>query len=396
MSNEQHVKRRLAAIMFSDIYGYSKLMDENETAALEVVRLHNRLADKAVAECDGKIIKRMGDGLLLEFSSAVSAVECAMLMQYSLQNYNAEPDSKYRFQIRIGVHLGDVVVSGDDIHGDGVNVASRIEPLAPPGGICISQDVYNLVHNKVELQFVSIGPQQLKNIARQIEIYRVLVAAADAKNIDAVSPLTSVVAAGKKKHLRAWMLIIGVVFVILILLRIALNTKWKREKHPATVPEVKTREPVRQETTEWKREKHPAIAPVVKVGEPVTQGTLVFWATDATLNGNMRRVDNFGVSYWIDGEVFWKDQKIVPGKYKVFITYSVDGHADAGGAYTITVGETILECFAQHTGGWWNPKTIEVGQVVITQELVTVKVSASTPRKTWLMGLRNVQLTRIN
>lgn len=174
-------KRRLAAIMFSDICGFSALMGDDEDRGLEIMNLHTRLAEKAVLECDGHIIKKMADGLLFEFSSAVCAVECALLMQTSLRDFNEEnPDDT--FQVRIGVHLGDVVVSGDDIHGDGINVASRIEPLAPPGGICISQDVYNLVHNKVEIQTVSLGPQQLKNIKRQMEIFRVLVAASDAQD----------------------------------------------------------------------------------------------------------------------------------------------------------------------------------------------------------------------
>jgi class 3 adenylate cyclase len=178
---EGTTKRRLSAIMFSDICGFSKLMGEDEDRGLDIMNLHTRLAEKAVTECEGHIIKKMADGLLFEFPSAVSAVECALMMQTSLREFSEE-NPEDSFQIRIGVHLGDVVVSGDDIHGDGINVASRIEPLAPPGGICISQDVYNLVHNKVEIQVVSLGPQQLKNIKRQMEIFRVLVAASDAQD----------------------------------------------------------------------------------------------------------------------------------------------------------------------------------------------------------------------
>lgn len=373
MSNEQQVKRRLAAIMFSDICGYSKLMHEDEAAALEMVRLHNRLADKAIAECDGNLIKRLGDGLLIEFPSAVLAVECAMLMQYSLQEYNAEAEPRYQFKIRIGVHLGDVVVSEGDIHGDGVNVASRIEPLAPPGGICISQDVYNMVHNKVELQFVSIGSQQLKNIKRQIEIYRVLVAAADAERMDAVTPITSVIAVGKKKY--RWLWITGVVLVSLIIVGSALKAMKRHNRAQMLNRAVETGRMV------------PAV-------EPAGQGVIRLTPEKAVLHGNLRK-NYFGIGNWFDGDAFWENVEITPGKYKVFITYSV-GDIFAGGAFIMNVGDTVIKGTAENTGGWDRPKTFELGEVTITQKLLTLKVSASTPRKKQLMALRKVELRKLD
>jgi len=177
--SEPTVHRRLAAIMFSDICGFSLIMGRDEAQGMRVLARYEACMNTAVEEFGGRIIKRLGDGMLVEFLSAVSAVECAMSIQRRIAEQNMAVAESDQFQVRIGVHLGDVVVSNGDILGDGVNVASRIEPLAPPGGICISQDVYNQVQNKIEMEVVALGPQQLKNIHRQVEIYRVIVAAAN-------------------------------------------------------------------------------------------------------------------------------------------------------------------------------------------------------------------------
>lgn len=179
--NDPQPQRRLAAIMFADVCGYSRIMGQNEQQAMRILSCFEAVFSEHLQHHGGRLIKRLGDGVLAEFHSAVSAVQCALAVQRSLAEHNAQAAPEEQFQVRIGVHLGDVLVSGGDILGDGVNVASRIEPLAEPGGICISQDVYHQVHNKMEIQAVSLGPHQLKNIQRQIEIYRVLVAAAEAQ-----------------------------------------------------------------------------------------------------------------------------------------------------------------------------------------------------------------------
>lgn len=177
--NEATPQRRLAAIMFADVCGYSRIMGENEPRAMRILACFDEVFTRQLQRHEGRLIKRLGDGMLAEFYSAVAAVQCALAVQRALAEHNVQAPPEEQFQVRIGVHLGDVLVTGGDILGDGVNVASRIEPLAEPGGICISQDVYHQIHNKMEIQAVSLGPQQLKNIQRQIEIYRVLVAAAE-------------------------------------------------------------------------------------------------------------------------------------------------------------------------------------------------------------------------
>lgn len=168
-------ERRLAAIMFSDVCGFSRIMGADEQRALAIVQMAASTIESGAEVYSGRVIKRMGDGMLLEFPSAVNAVRCAVEVQRAVSRHNAEADENSQFQLRIGIHVGDVVVAGGDIMGDGVNVASRIEPLAEPGGICISRDVFDLVRNKVTLEAVHIGPHELKNISRQVEIYRVLI-----------------------------------------------------------------------------------------------------------------------------------------------------------------------------------------------------------------------------
>ena len=170
------IERKLAAIMFTDIVGFTKIMGDDETTALSILENQQSLINPIVKDRKGTIIKKMGDGLLIEFPSTVEAVECATQMQDSIKSYNKSA-SNLEFHIRIGIHLGDIVILGDDILGDGVNIASRIEPLAEPGGICISQTVYDQIKNKVEIETVDLGEKELKNIKDKVNIYKVLVEA---------------------------------------------------------------------------------------------------------------------------------------------------------------------------------------------------------------------------
>ena len=168
-------ERRLAAIMFADVCGYSRIMGENETRAVGIVEAAVSCVQSGAEQYGGHIIKKLGDGVLVEFTSAVNAVRCAVEVQQAIARHNAGVGPGDSFQIRIGIHVGDVLVAGGDILGDGVNVASRIEPLAEPGGICISRDVFDLVRSKVDIETVLLGPHELKNISRQIDIYRILI-----------------------------------------------------------------------------------------------------------------------------------------------------------------------------------------------------------------------------
>ena len=171
---EARVERRLAAILAADVAGYSRLMSEDEAGTLAAwQRCHSELIDPGIARHRGRIVKLMGDGLLAEFSSVVEAVDCAAEIQRDMDARNANPTSKRPIILRIGVHLGDVIVEGQDIHGDGVNIAARLESIAEPGGICISRQVYDHVQKKLALGYRNLGLRNLKNIPDPIEVFAI-------------------------------------------------------------------------------------------------------------------------------------------------------------------------------------------------------------------------------
>ncbi len=174
------MERRLAAILAADVVGYSRLMGEDEAGTLERLKsLRKELVQPGITERKGRIVKFMGDGLLAEFPSVVEAVQCAIDIQRSMIGREAELPDEQRIRLRIGVNLGDIIVEGSDIYGDGVNVAARLEGLAEPGGICISGKVYEEVRNKLSTAFEDLGEQEVKNIRKPVRVYRWTDAAAD-------------------------------------------------------------------------------------------------------------------------------------------------------------------------------------------------------------------------
>jgi class 3 adenylate cyclase/pimeloyl-ACP methyl ester carboxylesterase len=165
--------RKLAAIMAVDVVGYSRLMGQDEAGTARRVREHREAAIPIIAGLGGRIFKTMGDGLLLEFPSVVTAVECAVAIQKMMAARNADSPETKRVVYRIGINLGDVLIDGDDILGDGVNIAARLESICEPGGISISRLVYDQVDGKLALGFRNLGPQKLKNIAKPVEAFAI-------------------------------------------------------------------------------------------------------------------------------------------------------------------------------------------------------------------------------
>ncbi len=170
----ERTERRLAAILAADVVGYSRLMGADEEGTLERLKaLRRELLDPQIAEHRGRIVKTSGDGLLVEFASVVDAVRCAVEVQQAMPGRNAGVGADNRVELRIGINLGDVIVEGDDLYGDGVNIAARIEALADPGGVFVSNTVHDHVRDRLPFTFEDLGEQQVKNIARPIRVYRV-------------------------------------------------------------------------------------------------------------------------------------------------------------------------------------------------------------------------------
>ena len=167
-------RRRLAAIMFTDMVGYSALAQADEASALEVLTRHNEILRRSFDQYHGREIKTIGDAFLIEFDSALDATRCALEIQHALHDYNASPVDRRKIRVRIGIHVGDVVEANGDVLGDAVNIASRIEPLAEPEGICVSQQVYDQVQNKLSVPLEQLPPVALKNIRFNTTVYRIV------------------------------------------------------------------------------------------------------------------------------------------------------------------------------------------------------------------------------
>jgi adenylate cyclase len=216
------MERRLAAILAADMVGYSKLMAADEAGTIDRQKAHRiALIDPKIAEYGGRIVKTTGDGVLVEFPSVVDAVRCAVEIQRAMPDRESGVSPDRRIRYRIGINLGDIVIDGDDILGDGVNIAARLEALAEPGGICVSRPVHTQVEGKVDLSFEDLGEQKVKNIPKPVRVFRVLV---EASNVDSSS-----VASFSAKRFLTWPVVAGGVVVLIVVAGVAL---WQRPLEP--------------------------------------------------------------------------------------------------------------------------------------------------------------------
>jgi len=166
------MQRRLAAILAADVVGYSRLMGTDEMGTLTSLKSHRRqLIDSAIAEHSGRIVKTTGDGMLVEFASVVDAVSCAVNIQRGMVRRNADIPEHKQIVFRIGINVGDIIIDGDDIFGDGVNIAARLETLCEPGGVCISRTANDQIRDKLSLAFADLGEQAVKNISRAVGVF---------------------------------------------------------------------------------------------------------------------------------------------------------------------------------------------------------------------------------
>ncbi len=222
------VTRRLAAIMVADIVGYSRLMEADEVGTLAQMKAHRKeLFNPKITEHGGHVVKVMGDGLLVEFPSAVEALACAVEFQIAITRRNADVPEGSRIEYRIGINLGDVIVEGDDILGHGVNVASRLEKLAEPGGVCVGRPVYDQVKGKLEIDFEYMGEQHVHNIEEPVRAYRVLMDAGAA-------PVVVAATAGKTRAgpSRAPWLVTGAALIAVVAIGLGMGTDIFRSSPP--------------------------------------------------------------------------------------------------------------------------------------------------------------------
>ena len=167
-------KRKLTTILSADVAGYSRLMGEDEATTVEILTVYRQILGDLIKQHGGRVIDSTGDNLLAEFASVVDAVQCAVAVQKELQARNAGLPEDRKMEFRIGINLGDVIDEGDRIYGDGVNIAARLEGLADPAGICISKTVFEQIETKLPLGYEYLGEQTVKNIAKPVGAYRVL------------------------------------------------------------------------------------------------------------------------------------------------------------------------------------------------------------------------------
>ncbi len=171
---KERASRRLAAILAADVLGYSRLMEQDESGTLALLKARRKeVLEPLVAKYQGRVFKVTGDGVLVEFGSAVNAVECAVDLQQGMAAANRDEPEDRRIVLRVGVNLGDIMVEGSDLYGDGVNIAARLEGIAEPGGVLVSGTAFDNVRNKVTADFEDLGIRTLKNIAEPVRVYRV-------------------------------------------------------------------------------------------------------------------------------------------------------------------------------------------------------------------------------
>ncbi|HXO72507.1 MAG TPA: adenylate/guanylate cyclase domain-containing protein, partial [Bradyrhizobium sp.] len=176
--HSEHVERRLTAILAADIAGYSRLMGADEEGTLTHLKfLRKTLTDPKIVEHRGRIVKTTGDGMLIEFASAVDAARCAFEIQRDMAEQNTAVPRQLRIEFRIGIHVGDIIIDDNDIFGDGVNIAARLEGIAEPGGVCISDDAHRQIRGKVDIPFEDMGSHALKNIAEPMRVWRMRIGA---------------------------------------------------------------------------------------------------------------------------------------------------------------------------------------------------------------------------
>lgn len=216
------VERKLTTIFSADAEGYSRLMADDERATFDTLKIRRSVMEDLVARHGGRLVNSAGDSILVEFASVVNAVECAIAIQRDMAERNAGLPAERRMWFRIGINLGDVMVSNGDLFGDGVNVAARLQALADPGGILVSGQVHDLVQDKLAVSFGYLGGKTVKNIAKEVPVYRVLLGPGDAEAAPP-PPHALLVSPAKASGFRHGLIVNGGRAALIIALLFAIN-----------------------------------------------------------------------------------------------------------------------------------------------------------------------------
>lgn len=393
-------ERRLAAIMFVDICGFSKIMGEDEARALEIVDMAVSCIEQAATEYSGRIIKKLGDGVMAEFGSAVNAVRSALDVQRAVARHNQRSEDVDRFLLRIGIHVGDVVVADGDIFGDGVNIAARIEPLAEPGGICVSRDVLDLIANKISIETVRLGPKDLKNIARKVDIYSVLIDAVKGSKTTIRRPPRG--RAGKHKWVW-WAVGGGIVALLLLILSATREQRFQNQalrqfravttKARQAIEEGKPEDalvalksyPERFKDTQWQQELDSGIQKIrdkMAVREIRDRQMRFLKAVQNDDRKTAMSLIDPNALREVDASTLWRRLRIMAGLFKMARvgsnSFEIEKVVCSDDGTSATAYLKVFRRTHQHPDGVWDKVPSTEWRLVAGEWLIHVKQSAQT------------------
>jgi adenylate cyclase len=379
----QGVKRKLTAILSADVKGYSRLMEEDEAATVKTLTAYRETISSLIQQHRGRVVDSPGDNLLAEFASVVDAVQCAVETQELLKAKNAELPEDRRMQFRFGINLGDVIEEGNRIYGDGVNIASRIEALADPGGICIAMSVYNQIKKKLVLDYEDMGEHTVKNIAEPIRVYRVpLEPRAGAVKVGAV----------KKAKLRRWQWAALAVAMVIIIVAGALVIQYY-VLHPAPI------EPVSVEKLAFPFPEKPSIAvlPFVNMSDDPEQDYLSDGITEDIISSLSKIRNLFVIARNSTFTYKGKPVKVHQVAEELGVRYVLEGSVQKAGNRVRITAQLVDAVTGRHM--WAERYDRELKDLFalqdnITREIVTalqVELTEGEQARVWAKSTKNME-----
>jgi len=356
--NVQDFKRKLTAIMSADVAGYSRLMGENEAATVKTLEAYKQVMFSLIKQHRGRVIDSPGDNLLAEFGSVVDAVQCGVAVQNELKARNADLYENRKMQFRIGINLGDVIEEGERIYGDGVNIAARLEALADPGGICISKTAFDQIETKLPLGYEYLGDQTVKNIAKPVGAYRVL-----------MEPRVTFAGTKEKKPpITVWRrkpILAGAVAVFVVVIGVAVwNIYWR-------APKI---EPASKDKMAFPLPDKPSIAvlPFVNMSDDKSQEYLADGITENIISALSQVPDLFVIARNSTFTYKGKPVKVQQVAEELGVRYVLEGSVQRSGDTLRITAQLIDAITGQHV--WSERYNRELKNIFALQDEITMKV----------------------